>query len=169
MKTIREIASEIGVSKQAIRKEIANLGLQTNLQKNGNQFVISEEQENLIKSAFKDRRTQTKNANQFTNQSQTENALDTVIDMLKKELEFKNQQITEITKSLQFEQGKNKELQDKVMLLERKKEEVESDPEAPATENEIKTEKTVPLSYFVLFVLIVLGIGFLAIGLLNGF
>jgi len=33
MKTIKQIADEIGVSKQAIRNQIEKLGLQTSLQK----------------------------------------------------------------------------------------------------------------------------------------
>lgn len=55
MKTIKQVADEIGVSKTAVRNEIAKQGLQSNLRKNGNQFVIDEKCENLIKSAFKSR------------------------------------------------------------------------------------------------------------------
>ena len=33
-KTIKQIADEIGVSKQAVRNQIAKLGLQSSLQKN---------------------------------------------------------------------------------------------------------------------------------------
>ena len=39
-KTIKQIADEIGVSKTAIRKKIANLGLQLSLRKIGNQFAV---------------------------------------------------------------------------------------------------------------------------------
>lgn len=35
MKTIRQIADEIGVSKTAVNKQIANLGLRSGLRKNG--------------------------------------------------------------------------------------------------------------------------------------
>lgn len=55
MKTIKQVADEIGVSKTAVRNEIAKQGLQSSLRKNGNQFVIDEKCENLIKSAFKSR------------------------------------------------------------------------------------------------------------------
>ena len=55
MKTIKQIADEIGVSKQSIRNEIAKQGLQSSLRKNGNQFVIDEKCESLIKSAFESR------------------------------------------------------------------------------------------------------------------
>lgn len=40
MKTIKQIADEIGVSKQSIRNEIAKQDLQSSLRKNGNQFAI---------------------------------------------------------------------------------------------------------------------------------
>ena len=73
-KTIKEIAEELGVSKTAVRKQIANLELQTSLRKIGNQFAIEKEQEALIKSAFFQKQSQTKIANQvsdFANQSQT--------------------------------------------------------------------------------------------------
>ena len=55
MKTIKQIADEIGVSKQSIRNEIAKQGLQSSLRKNGNQFAIDEKCETLIKSAFESR------------------------------------------------------------------------------------------------------------------
>lgn len=55
MKTIKQIANEIGVSKQSIRNEIAKQGLQSSLRKNGNQFAIDEKCETLIKSAFESR------------------------------------------------------------------------------------------------------------------
>lgn len=55
MKTIKQIADELGVSKTAIRNEIAKQGLQSSLRKNGNQFVIDEKCETLIKSAFESR------------------------------------------------------------------------------------------------------------------
>ena len=52
MKTIRQIADEIGVSKTAVSKQIANLGLRSGLRKNGNQFAIDEPQEALINRLF---------------------------------------------------------------------------------------------------------------------
>ena len=55
MKTIRQIADEIGVSKTAVNKQIANLGLRSGLRKNGNQFAIDEQQEALIKEAFSEK------------------------------------------------------------------------------------------------------------------
>ena len=108
MKTIRQIADEIGVSKTAVNKQIANLGLRSGLRKNGNQFAIDKIQEKLIKQAFSGNETETKNANQ----SQTENhevsdlvsVLHTTISVLKAELEAKDRQIEKLQMLLDQEQ-----------------------------------------------------------------
>lgn len=39
MKTIKQIADELGVSKTAVRKKIENLGLSEKVQTNGNRFA----------------------------------------------------------------------------------------------------------------------------------
>lgn len=103
MKTIRQIADEIGVSKTAVSKQIANLGLRSGLRKNGNQFAIDERQETLIKQAFSEK-SQTENANQ----TQTENhevgdlvcVLQATIDTLQGQLEVKDRQIEKLTEAL---------------------------------------------------------------------
>ena len=84
-KTIRQIADEIGVSKTAVSKQIANLGLRSGLRKNGNQFAIDE---------------QTK--------TQTENhevgdlvcVLRATIDTLQGQLEVKDRQIEQQAKTI---------------------------------------------------------------------
>lgn len=96
MKTIRQIADEIGVSKTAVNKQIANLGLRSGLRKNGNQFAIDEHQEALIKEAFSE-----KSQTEIENQTQTENhevsdlvcVLQATIDTLQGQLEVKDRQI----------------------------------------------------------------------------
>ena len=55
-KTIKQIADELGVSKTAVSKQIANLGLQSSLRKIGNQFAIDNQQEALIIQAFQENR-----------------------------------------------------------------------------------------------------------------
>jgi AcrR family transcriptional regulator len=100
MKTIRQIADEIGVSKTAVSKQIANLGLRSGLRKNGNQFAIDERQEALIKQAFLEK-SQTEIANQSQTETQTENhevgdlvcVLQATIDTLQGQLEVKDRQI----------------------------------------------------------------------------
>ena len=115
MKTIRQIADEIGVSKTAVSKQIANLGLRSGLQKNGNQFAIDERQEALIKQAFLEKsqtenanQSQTENANQSQTETQTENhevgdlvcVLQATIDTLQGQLEMKDRQIEKLTEAL---------------------------------------------------------------------
>ena len=90
MKTIRQIADEVGVSKQAVRNRIAKLGLQSNLQRNGNQFAIDEQQETLIKQAFTHREDVRESQSITDNQSKQ---VDALISMLQIELEAKNEQL----------------------------------------------------------------------------
>ena len=107
MKTIRQIADEIGVSKTAVNKQIANLGLRSGLRKNGNQFAIDEHQEALIKQAFSEK-SQTEIENQSQTKSQTENhevsdlvcVLQATIDTLQGQLEVKDRQIEKLTEAL---------------------------------------------------------------------
>ena len=106
-KTIRQIADEIGVSKTAVSKQIANLGLRSGLRKNGNQFVIDEQQEALIKQAFFEK-SQTEIENQSQTKTQTENhevgdlvcVLQATIDTLQGQLEVKDRQIEKLTEAL---------------------------------------------------------------------
>ena len=113
-KTIKEIADELGVSKTAVSKQIANLGLRSSLRKNGNQFAIENQQEKLIKMAFQkkrqqeivtensvsDEQLQTKSQTANANQSQTANhevcdlvgVLQTTVDTLQAQLAVKDVQ-----------------------------------------------------------------------------
>ena len=107
MKTIRQIADEIGVSKTAVNKQIANLGLRSGLRKNGNQFAIDEHQEALIKEAFSEK-SQTEIENQTQTKTQTEHhevsdlvcVLQATIDTLQGQLEVKDRQIEKLTEAL---------------------------------------------------------------------
>lgn len=77
MKTIKQVADEIGVSKTAVRNEIAKQGLQSSLRKNGNQFVIDEKCKNLIKLAFESRNGKiTANQNAQVTDNQNEQVCD---------------------------------------------------------------------------------------------
>ena len=106
-KTIKQIADEIGVSKTAVRKQIANLGLRSSLRKNGNQFAIDKHEETLILKAFSEK-TQTKNANQ----TQTANlevsdlvcVLQRTIDTLQGQLAIKDKQIEDLSEALKSAQ-----------------------------------------------------------------
>ena len=109
-KTIKEIADELGVSKTAVSKQIANLGLRSSLRKNGNQFAIENQQEKLIKMAFQKKRQQeivTENS-VSDEQSQTANhevcdlvgVLQTTVDTLQAQLAVKDEQIRELNARL---------------------------------------------------------------------
>ncbi|MCM0598362.1 DUF536 domain-containing protein [Periweissella fabalis] len=54
LKTIRELADELGVSKTAIHKKISETIKRQHFSKNGNRFLIDEEGQNIIKSMFID-------------------------------------------------------------------------------------------------------------------
>lgn len=100
MKTIKQIADEIGVSKTAVRKKIANLGLQSSLRKNGNQFAIGEEQERLIKSAFLENETQTENANLVCDKAESLHLVSDVVSTLQEQLREKDRQIQQQQQSI---------------------------------------------------------------------
>ena len=110
-KSIKHIADEIGVSKTAVSKQIANLGLRSSLRKNANQFVIDEEQETLILKAFQEK-VQTKNANKSQTKTQTENhevsdlvsVLQSTIDTLQGQLLIKDKQIEDLSEALKAAQ-----------------------------------------------------------------
>lgn len=120
MKTIRQLANEIGVSKTAINKEITALNLRHTLQMEGNQFQIGPEAEAMIKDAFAKRarpHDPTRQRAQATNQyaspapeasSQTDTqpfsevvgVLQTTISALERQLEVKDQQIEQQARTI---------------------------------------------------------------------
>ena len=93
MKTIKQIADELGVSKTAVRKKIENLGLSDKVQTNGNRILIDERQERLIKSAFQKAETETENYKPVSEKTETLQLVSDVVSMLQKELDAKNKQI----------------------------------------------------------------------------
>lgn len=117
MKTIKQIADELGVSKTAVRKKIENLGLRSGLQKNGNQFAIDENQEKLIKSAFSESKVETKT--ETNSQTKTE-TVSTLVSMLQRELDAKNEQIAHLQKLLDQEQQLRMVTEQKLLQIEDK-------------------------------------------------
>ena len=82
MKTIKQIADELGVSKTAVRKKIENLGLSEKVKTNGNRIEVDERQEKLIKSAFSQKETKTANANEVSEKSETLRLLSSMVSTL---------------------------------------------------------------------------------------
>lgn len=122
MKTIKQIADELGVSKTAVRKKIENLGLRSSLQKNGNQFAIDENQEKLIKSAFSESESETKTETNSQTETETVSAL---VSMLQRELDVKNEQIAHLQKLLDQEQQLRMVTEQKLLQIEDKREQEE--------------------------------------------
>ena len=121
-KTIKQIADELGVSKTSIRKKIDNLGLRSSLQSNGNQFSINEEQEELIKTAFKGNKSQTKSETKTQTESETVSSL---ISILQEELARKDAQIENLQKLLDQEQQLHMHTKQQLQLLEQKEDIIE--------------------------------------------
>lgn len=96
MKTIAQIAEEMGVTPQTIRNEIERQSLRSFCQKSGRSFCIDEEGERRIKSAIVDRK-QNKSKTKFgvVDAKPLQND-DTLLLLLHEELTAKNAQIEEL-------------------------------------------------------------------------
>ena len=88
--SIKDLAEQVGVSKQAISDKIKKLGLQSDLAKKNNRFVLSENQANLIKSAFQSN-NQAQSQSKFVNQNS--DLLYDIVKTLQLQLEEKDKQI----------------------------------------------------------------------------
>ncbi len=88
--SIKDLAEQVGVSKQAISDKIKKLGLQSNLAKKNNRFVLNESQANLIKSAFQNN-SQAQSQSKFVNQDN--DLLYDIVKTLQLQLEEKDKQI----------------------------------------------------------------------------
>lgn len=138
-KTIKQIADELGISKQAVFKRIDNLGLRSKLTKIDNQLMVEKEQENMIKSAFSEKQPSTKPSTSLQLETVNDAVVDVLLnqsEMLKNELKIKNKQIEELNKRLEENQKLLDQQQklhamteQKIQLLERR------EPTATETEN----------------------------------
>lgn len=97
MKTIRQIADEIGVSKQAVFKKIKREPLSTSLQglttTVDGRLMVEVDGEKLIKQAFPEITPSTKNEEKTVAVDGVISVLQTTIDMLRGQLEVKDRQI----------------------------------------------------------------------------
>jgi len=124
-KTIRQIADELGVSKQAVHQKRKSKGLETALQPftttiDGTVY-ISPEGETILKQAFFKPETPTPSTvsvNDFTPvDGQVDGSLHPLYAILKAELEAKNKQIEQLQTELADERKHSRELTDRVALL----------------------------------------------------
>ena len=104
MKTIRQIADEIGVSKQAVFKKIKREPLSTSLQgltaTVDGRLMVEVDGEKLIKQAFSEIAPSTKNAEKTAEVDGVISVLQATIDTLQEQLEVKDQQIEKLTEAL---------------------------------------------------------------------
>lgn len=110
MKTVKQIADELSVSKQAVRKKITpEIGNQFAVTK-GNTVYISEQGETLIKSAF-----YKSIGNQVTSNKTV--TIDNLVTILQEDINAKNQQIADLTAELAKEREHSREMSDKLAKL----------------------------------------------------
>ena len=129
LKTIKELADELGVSKSYIDKIIRILKLHTKLDKVGNKYVISKTQENSIKDRLLSSESTTKSHTKSTTKTHTE--VDFEVDFLKEEILYlrksHDKQLTNKDKQIEtlsnlLDQQQRLALQDKKLLEEYKAE-----------------------------------------------
>jgi len=144
-KTIKDLANEVGVSKSYIDKIIRILGIQTELSKVGNKYVINKKQEKAIISRISSGKTDTISNTKLTTESTSE------VDFLRKQLESKNEEMKQMQKLLDQQQqltlqanSQIQQLQEQLALtheqsdVEEKESNEEVKDEIPKNENEDK-------------------------------
>lgn len=122
MKTIKELADELGVSKTAVMKKIDNLGLREKLAKNGNRLAIREPEEKLIIEAFSkkesttaNQKPPTKSPTKSTTANQKVGDSEELISSLLEQLKAKDLQLAK--KDEQIEALQNQMIQTTAALL----------------------------------------------------
>ncbi len=100
-KTIKQIADELGVSKTAVRQKIANLGLSDKTQTIGNRIMVTEKQENLVKSTFSQNESQTENRKPVCEKSESFRLVSDMLEMMNRQLEEKDRQLAEKDKQIE--------------------------------------------------------------------
>ena len=129
LKTIKELADELGVSKSYVDKIIRILKLHTKLDKVGNKYVISKKQEKSIITRIENSKSTTETHTESTTQSHTK--VDAEVDFLKEEIAYlksnHEKQLTNKDKQIKtlsnlLDQQQRLALQDKKLLEEYKAE-----------------------------------------------
>ena len=132
MKTIRDLALEIGVSKVAVQKKIEKLNLKNDLIKRGNKLLIPDSVEYALKSAFNyanDNKDDNESQENENNRVNYDNSLQTVIEVLRTELEEKNKQIDKLQTIINQEQQLRMVTEQKLIAIEQKREEENANQE----------------------------------------
>lgn len=120
--TIKEVAAIVGVSAQSIYQRLDTTLKEYTKVIKGRKYLkqsVLSDVYNISVQDIKQDIKQDLNKELKGNNSAVDMLQDT-INILRQQLETKDEQIKELTKSLQYEQGKTKELQDKLLLIEDK-------------------------------------------------
>ena len=137
--TIKEIADDLKVTKQAIRKRVDNLDTKLVAKGvDGKTILISAKGVELLRnkatnrvstdSTNDDTNVNTNvNTNIDTNNADTIKLLQDILDTLKEQLKQKDEQIKELNKALDQEQKLHAMTQQKILELEEKKADVEEE------------------------------------------
>ena len=95
--TIKQLANQLGVSKTTISKAISALGLQGELKRSGNKYLLSDTQIECVKTQIENQKSQTASEKSQTtsekSQTTNQNALLEVLELLNKQLSIKDDQI----------------------------------------------------------------------------
>lgn len=149
MKTIKQIADELGVDKQKVYryikknhiKEVYQECISEALQKNSVKYY-DEVAESLIKKGFSDNTTSNEVHQEVHQKHINDTVIDTLlkqIEILQKELDAKNEQLSDTLKALNQAQHLQAVAESKFKLLEEKQE--EEKVVEPAQESEPEQEK----------------------------
>lgn len=126
MKTIKDLAEELGVSKVAILKKTEKLNIKKDLIRNGNKLLIPENLENVLRVAFnKDIENQDSNEREKIDKERekSETITQTIILMLQKELDEKNKQIESLQSIIDQEQKLRVIAEQRLVAIEEKEKE----------------------------------------------
>lgn len=102
MVTIKALADELGVSKVAINNRLAKAGLKSELIKEGNTYLLSDEVAEEIRSAY--RRKHEGKASRTHEERKANAKQSDVIEVLSRQLEEKDRQIEKLTQMLETSQ-----------------------------------------------------------------
>lgn len=120
-KTIKQIADEIGVSKQAVFKKIKSEPLSTGLQEFmstvDGKLMVSVDGETIIKRAFAEKKRQPIPSIVSVNQNSMLTVLKETIDTLQGQLEVKDKRIDELTAELAKEREHSREREQEIAVL----------------------------------------------------
>lgn len=121
MKTIKQIADEIGVSKTAVRKKMTDEVKTKFSETVSGKIYITETGENIIKSSFKTHTAETENhkSSETFAESVSTNVFgeNLLYEILKDELKEKNKQIEKLQIELEIERKYSREQSEKIAIL----------------------------------------------------